>query len=98
MPEATARAIPLDYGDASAEYRAVRQRVGVIDRGDRGLIEATGRDRASFLHALLSNEIKALTPGQGCAATLLDDRERQLREVVDQRLRVQIADGADPDL
>jgi folate-binding protein YgfZ len=72
MPEATAREIPLDYGDASAEYSAVRQRVGVIDRGDRGLIEATGRDRASFLHALLSNEIKALTPGQGCAATLLD--------------------------
>jgi folate-binding protein YgfZ len=72
MPEATAREIPLDYGDAAAEYRAVRQRVGVIDRGDRGLIEATGRDRASFLHALLSNEIKALTPGQGCAATLLD--------------------------
>jgi folate-binding protein YgfZ len=72
MPEATAREMPLDYGDAAAEYGAVRQRVGVIDRADRGLIEATGRDRASFLHALLSNEIKALTPGQGCAATLLD--------------------------
>jgi len=72
MPEATAREIALDYGDAAAEYGAVRQRVGVIDRADRGLIEATGRDRASFLHALLSNEIKALTPGQGCAATLLD--------------------------
>ena len=72
MPEATAREIPLDYGDAAAEYSAVRQRVGVIDRADRGLIEATGRDRATFLHALLSNEIKALSPGQGCAATLLD--------------------------
>ena len=72
MPEATARDIPLDYGDAAAEYGAVRRRAGLIDRGDRGLIEATGRDRASFLHALLSNEIKALAPGQGCAATLLD--------------------------
>lgn len=72
MPEAIAREIPLDYGDAAAEYRAVRQRVGVIDRGDRGLVEAAGRDRASFLHALLSNEIKGLMPGQGCAATLLD--------------------------
>ncbi len=72
MPEATAREIPLDYGDAAGEYGAVRRRAGLIDRGDRGLIEATGRDRASFLHALLSNEIKALAPGQGCAATLLD--------------------------
>jgi folate-binding protein YgfZ len=72
MPEAAAREIPLHYGDAAAEYRAVRERVGVVDRGDHGLVEATGRDRASFLHALLSNEIKALAPGQGCAAALLD--------------------------
>ena len=72
MPEATVRELPLDYGDAAAEYSSVRERVGVIDRSDRGLIEATGRDRATFLHALLSNEVKALAPGQGCAATLLD--------------------------
>jgi folate-binding protein YgfZ len=72
MPGATARESPLDYGDVAAEYGAVRERVGVIDRADRGLIEATGRDRATFLHALLSNEIRALAPGQGCAATLLD--------------------------
>jgi folate-binding protein YgfZ len=71
MPR-TAPEIPLDYGDASAEYRAVRQRAGVLDRSDSGVIEATGRDRATFLHALLSNEVKTLAPGQGCAATLLD--------------------------
>ena len=58
--------------DARAEYAAVRQGAGVIDRRDAGVLEATGRDRASFLHALLSNEIKALAAGQGCAATLLD--------------------------
>jgi folate-binding protein YgfZ len=72
MSEATTREIALDSGDAAAEYRAVRQGVGVVDRSDRGLIEATGRDRAAFLHALLSNEVKALAPGQGCEATLLD--------------------------
>ena len=58
--------------DAKTEYAAVRTRAGVIDRREAGVVEATGRDRAAFLHALLSNEIKALTPGQGCAATLLD--------------------------
>src|SRR5438477_6760916 len=58
--------------DAKAEYAAVRTRAGVVDRYDAGVVEATGRDRAAFLHALLSNEIKALAPGQGCAATLLD--------------------------
>jgi aminomethyltransferase len=43
-----------------------------VDRADHGTLEVTGRDRATFLHALLSNEIKGLAPGQGCAATLLD--------------------------
>ncbi len=64
--------IPPAYGDAGAEYRAVRERVGLVDRGAHGVLAVTGRDRASFLHALLSNDVKALAPGQGCAATLLD--------------------------
>src|SRR5919201_45852 len=72
MPEATTHEIPLDYGDAAAEYRAVREGVGVIDRRDSGVLEATGRDRASFLHALVTNDVKALAAGQGCAAALLD--------------------------
>ncbi len=57
---------------ASEEYARVRRQVGLLDRRDFGVLELTGRDRASFLHALVSNEIKALGPGQGCAATLLD--------------------------
>ena len=66
------REIPADHGDAAAEYAAVRQSVGLIDRSDWGVIEVTGRDRQSFLHAMLSNDIKALEPGQGCAAAMLD--------------------------
>ncbi|MBM4442032.1 MAG: aminomethyltransferase family protein [Candidatus Rokubacteria bacterium] len=58
--------------DSAAEHAAVRGAVGVLDRGDLGMLEVTGRDRASFLHALLSNDITARAPGQGCAATLLD--------------------------
>lgn len=63
---------PLTYGDADAEYRAVRESAGVIDRGAHGVVEVRGRDRTRFLQALLSNEVKALGPGQGCAAALLD--------------------------
>jgi folate-binding protein YgfZ len=57
---------------APEEYALVRGRVGLLDRADFGVLELTGRDRATFLHALVSNEIKALGAGQGCAATLLD--------------------------
>jgi folate-binding protein YgfZ len=58
--------------DARAEHAAVRTRVGLVDRRDHGVLEVTGRDRASFLNALLSNDVKSLAAGQGCAATLLD--------------------------
>ena len=67
--------MPPPHAPAShtaAEHAAVRGGVGLIDRGDHGLLEVTGRDRAKFLHAMLSNDVVALTPGQGCAATLLD--------------------------
>jgi len=64
--------LPVTYGDPAAEYALVRRSVGLLDRGHVGMLELTGRDRAAFLHALVSNEVKALGPGQGCAATLLD--------------------------
>lgn len=63
---------PESYGDAAAEYAAVRHGVGLIDRSDLGVLEVTGRDRATFLHAMLSNDVKSLTSGQGCAASFLD--------------------------
>ena len=58
--------------DPAAEHAAVRRAVGIVDRSAHGLLEVTGRDRAKFLHAMLSNDVAALVPGQGCAATLLD--------------------------
>jgi aminomethyltransferase len=58
--------------DAKMEYAAARRGAGLVDRRDHGVLEATGRDRATFLNALLSNDVTSLAAGQGCAATLLD--------------------------
>jgi aminomethyltransferase len=58
--------------ESLAEYRAARNAVGLVDRSDLGVVEVSGRDRAKFLHALLSNDVASLVPGQGCAAALLD--------------------------
>jgi folate-binding protein YgfZ len=58
--------------ESAAEHAAVRGAVGLVDRRDDGVLEVTGRDRAKFLHAMLSNDVASLRPGQGCAATLLD--------------------------
>jgi folate-binding protein YgfZ len=54
------------------QYRAVREAAGVIDRSSVGKAEVEGRDRASFLQGMLSNDVKALAPGEGCAAAFLD--------------------------
>ena len=58
--------------DPAVEHAAVRGAVGIVDRSDHGVLEVTGRDRATFLHAMLSNDVTSLAPGQGCMATLLD--------------------------
>ena len=72
LVEADGWTVPADYGNPAAEHETVRERVGVIDRSDRGKIEVTGKDRATFLHGLVSNDVKGLAPGQGNESTLLD--------------------------
>jgi len=66
------REIPEHYGDPLAEHQAVRERAGAADLSARGLVRVTGTDRAKYLHSILTNDILALTPGQGCYAALLD--------------------------
>jgi folate-binding protein YgfZ len=64
--------LPFSYGDPAAEHMAARTGAGVVDRSLTGVIEVTGRDRASFLHAMFTNDVKSLEPGTGCAAAFLD--------------------------
>ena len=66
------RDIPDHYGDPLAEHRAVRERAGAADLSARGLLRVTGPDRAKYLNSILTNDILALAPGQGCYAALLD--------------------------
>ena len=70
--EAAGTLVPKDYGDADGEHEAVRERAGLIDRSERGKIEVTGKDRATFLHGLVSSDVKGLAPGQGSESALLD--------------------------
>lgn len=52
-------------------YRAVQERCGLMEWSTWGVIHVTGPDRATFLHSLLSNDIKSLSTGQSCEAALL---------------------------
>jgi aminomethyltransferase len=63
--------VPWRFDSLEAEYAALRTGAGLIDYSTQALIEVRGKDRASFLHTLLSNDIKRLAPGHGCQAALL---------------------------
>lgn len=54
----------------------------LVAHADRGCVRVTGADRATWLQGLLSNDIEALTPGQGCYAAWLTPQGRMLSDVV----------------
>jgi len=62
-------------------YLALRQHAAWIDVSSRARIRVTGEDRARLLHAMTTNQIQALTPGQGCYAFFLNDKGRILADV-----------------
>src|SRR4029078_274964 len=63
------------------QYTAAREGAALIDRNAQGKIALTGSDRASFLHALLTNDIARLTPGTGTYAAYLTPQGRMINDV-----------------
>jgi glycine cleavage system T protein len=70
--------LPAHFGNSAAEYAAVRSAVGFIDLAHRGLLQLTGADRVSFLQGMVSNDVKALKPGAGQYATVLNQQGKVL--------------------
>ena len=62
-------------------YRALRTTGGVVRRADRGVLSVTGRDRATWLQGLVSNDVLALTEGQSCYATCLTPQGRMITDL-----------------
>src|SRR5262245_21152606 len=69
-------ALPDDFGDWQAEYRAARDAVALIDKSYRGYLRFRGPDRVRYLNAILTNNIKDLEPGQGVASLFLNPQGR----------------------
>jgi folate-binding protein YgfZ len=63
------------------EYRTVAGGAGWIDRRARGRLSFEGRDAASFLHALVTNDVKALGTGCGAYATYLTPQGRMIADL-----------------
>lgn len=63
--------LPDNFGDWQAEYRALRDNVGLLDKNYRAYLEFTGPDRARYLNAILTNDIKGLTENHGTVSLFL---------------------------
>jgi folate-binding protein YgfZ len=61
-------------------YRALREGAAWLDLAARGKIRATGEDRPRLLHAMSTNHIEQLRPGDGCYAFFLNAQGRILAD------------------
>ena len=66
---------------AAEQYRALRERAGILVRDDLGRIVLRGADRKPYLHGLLSNDIVGLRAGDWCYATLLTAQGRMIADM-----------------
>jgi folate-binding protein YgfZ len=66
---------------AGAGYTALRESAAWRDLPGRGVIRVTGEDRARLLHAMTTNHVQGLAPGQGCYAFFLNAQGRILADV-----------------
>jgi folate-binding protein YgfZ len=71
----------VDLTQLSPGYVALRERAAWLDLSARGKIRVTGEDRARLLHAMTTNDVEKLKPGQGCYAFFLNAQGRILGDV-----------------
>jgi folate-binding protein YgfZ len=74
-------ALPDDFGDAASEFRSARESVALIDKNYRLYLSFTGPDRIRYLNAVLTNNIKKLSAGQGNVSLLLNPQGHILAEI-----------------
>jgi folate-binding protein YgfZ len=63
------------------QYRALLERAGIGAVAARHPLSVAGTDRASFLHGLLSNEVRTLGAGTGCYAAWLTAQGRMITDL-----------------
>ena len=66
------------FTDTATEYEAIADGAALVVRGECGLLEVTGADRATWLHNLTTNNVKTLSSGEGHYAFALNVKGRIL--------------------
>jgi len=74
--------VPWRFTTVAEEYEALRHNVGLIDVSTKAVLEVSGADRVTFLHNLLTNDIKGLAAGEGCEAFLLNASAKLITDLL----------------
>ena len=75
------REVPSRFSSLEEEYAALGRKAGLLDLSVQSVAELRGRDRSRFLHGMVTNDIRNLSPGQGCYALMLTPRGRILTDM-----------------
>ncbi len=70
------------YGSLEEEYARLADGPALIERTDRAVVEVTGSDRVSWLHNLITNDLRNVSPGEGQYAFALNVQGRILFDLV----------------
>ena len=73
--------VVLHYGDVAAEYAALRTGAMLVDRSARARARVEGPQAADVLTGLLTNDVKALTPGHGLYSAALTPKGKIVADV-----------------
>ena len=79
-----------DTDTLSAEYAALTESCGLVDRSERGKLALTGSGAVEFLNGQVTNELADLHPGAGCYAAFLTHKGKMLGD-----LRILPVEGTD---
>jgi folate-binding protein YgfZ len=71
----------VDTTRLDAEYRALTEGCGLVDRSERGKLALTGSGAKEFLAGQVTNDIEALVPGEGCYAAFLTPKGKMLGDL-----------------
>lgn len=64
-----------------AEYEALTQHCGLVDRSERGKLALTGSGAVEFLNGQVTNELADLRPGEGHYAAFLTNKGKMLGDL-----------------
>jgi tRNA-modifying protein YgfZ len=66
---------------ATSAYRTITEACGVLDRSERGKLALSGPESKPFLQGQVTNDVEALSDGQGCYAAFLTPKGKMLGDL-----------------